>query len=136
MPMGASPLRRANLVVTIVGGPFALQVLSPVLQRCDVLRKACVRSFTLGFKIVRLQFRVDPDFLRPIKRLDEEDGRCRVSFYRLYFRDREGHVSGVREIEAHDDAQAIGRADRMCRDDRRELWRENSLLRRWEVGSG
>jgi hypothetical protein len=57
-----------------------------------------------------------------------------LSFYRLYFRDREGHVSGVREIEAHDDAQAIGRAGRMARGERRELWRENSLLKQWDTG--
>jgi hypothetical protein len=59
-----------------------------------------------------------------------------VSFYRLYFRDRDGHISGVREIEARDEAQAIGRADRMCRGERRELWREHSLLRRWDGGAG
>ena len=57
-----------------------------------------------------------------------------MSFYRLYFRDREGHFSGVREFEAYDEAQAIGRADRICRGDRRELWREEKLLKRWDVG--
>ena len=52
-------------------------------------------------------------------------------FFRLYFRDREGHFSGVRHFEAQDEAQAIGRADRMARGFRRELWWENSPLRRW-----
>jgi hypothetical protein len=54
-----------------------------------------------------------------------------VSFYRLYFRDSDGHFSGMREIEARDDAQAIGRIDRMFRGDRRELWRNEILLGRW-----
>jgi hypothetical protein len=57
-----------------------------------------------------------------------------VSFYRLYFSDGEGHFSGVREIEAHGDAQAIGRADRMSRGFRRELWRDDTLLKRWDEG--
>jgi hypothetical protein len=57
-----------------------------------------------------------------------------MSFYRLYFRDRRGHVSGMREIEAPDDAQAIGRVDRMYHGDSRELWRDNNLLRRWDDG--
>jgi hypothetical protein len=59
-----------------------------------------------------------------------------MSFYRLYFRDSEGHFSGVREIEANDLAQAIGRADRLCRGERCELWLENKLLKRWEVEGG
>jgi len=57
------------------------------------------------------------------------------SYYRLYFRDREGHFSGVRHFEAQDEAQAIGRADRMASGFRRELWWENSLLRRWDNGA-
>ena len=36
-----------------------------------------------------------------------------MSYYRLYFRDREGHFSGCRQFQAPSDAQAIGRADRM-----------------------
>jgi len=59
-----------------------------------------------------------------------------VPFYRLYFRDRDGHFSGYREIEAHDEVQAVGRADRMCRGERRELWRNSSLLKQWEFGEG
>jgi hypothetical protein len=58
-----------------------------------------------------------------------------VSFYRLYFRDQRGHVSGMREIEARDDAQAIGRVDRMYHGDSRELWRDSKLLRRWKDGA-
>ena len=56
-----------------------------------------------------------------------------MSFYRLYFRDREGHFSGVREIEAYDEAQAIGRVDRICHGERCELWQENRLLKRWDA---
>ena len=58
-----------------------------------------------------------------------------MSFYRLYFRDRRGHVSGMREIEARDDAQAIGRVDRMYHGDSRELWRDTNLLMRWGEGA-
>jgi hypothetical protein len=56
-----------------------------------------------------------------------------MSFYRLYFRDHAGHFSGVREIEALDAEQAIGRADRLCRGERCELWREDRLLKRWDA---
>jgi hypothetical protein len=59
-----------------------------------------------------------------------------VSLYRLYFRDREGHFYGVRHFEAQDETQAIGRADRMARGFNRELWWENSLLRRWGDEAG
>ena len=59
-----------------------------------------------------------------------------MSFYRLYFRDRKGHFSGVREIEAFDEAQAIGRADRLCHGERCELWRESRLLKRWDAREG
>lgn len=55
-----------------------------------------------------------------------------MSFYRLYFRDREGHISGVIELEARDDAQAVRMGDRMGRRQKRELWRDNSLLKRWD----
>jgi hypothetical protein len=55
-----------------------------------------------------------------------------VSFYRLYFRDREGHIGGLIELEARDDAQAVRMADRMGRRQKRELWRDNSLLKRWD----
>jgi len=56
-----------------------------------------------------------------------------MSLYRLYFRDREGHFSAVREIEAYDAAQAIGRADRICDGGTCELWQENRLLKRWDA---
>lgn len=59
-----------------------------------------------------------------------------MSVYRLYFSDREGHFCGVRGIEAQDDAKAMGRADRMCPGLRRELWRGDSLLKRWGDGNG
>jgi hypothetical protein len=55
-----------------------------------------------------------------------------MSYYRLYFRDREGHFCGCRQFEAGSDLQAVGRADRMCRGCSRELWCEDSLLRRWD----
>jgi hypothetical protein len=53
-------------------------------------------------------------------------------FYRLYFRDREGHIDGVLEIEAHDDAQAVRMADRMCQGEKRELWHDSNLLKQWD----
>ena len=59
-----------------------------------------------------------------------------MSYYRLYFRDREGHFYGVRSFEACSDVQAIGRADRMARGFTRELWGEDSLLRRWDDAGG
>ena len=37
-----------------------------------------------------------------------------MSYYRLYFRDYEGHFCGCRQFEAPDEAPAIVRADRMC----------------------
>ena len=64
----------------------------------------------------------------------EAPRKVEVSFYRLYFRDREGHFYGVRQFEAPSDVQAIGRADRMARGFQRELWWEDSLLRRWDEG--
>ena len=45
-----------------------------------------------------------------------------MSYYRLYFRDYEGHFCGCRQFEAPDEAHAIGRADRMCCGLNRELW--------------
>ena len=59
-----------------------------------------------------------------------------MSYYRLYFRDREGHFSGCRQFQAPSDAQAIGRADRMARGFNRELWWESRLLRQWGDGTG
>ena len=55
-----------------------------------------------------------------------------MGFYRLYFMDREGHISGVREVEADDDVQAIGRAGRMGRGEVRELWLDAVRLGRWD----
>ena len=55
-----------------------------------------------------------------------------MSFYRLYFRDREGHFYGVRQFEARDEVQAIRRAGRMCQGFSRDLWWQDSLLRRWD----
>ena len=57
-----------------------------------------------------------------------------VSYYRLYFRDREGHFYGVRQFEAGSDVQAISRADRMARGFQRELWWRDNLLRKWDDG--
>ena len=58
-----------------------------------------------------------------------------MSYYRLYFRDREGHFMGVRQFEARSERQAIERADRMCLGLGRELWWENRLLRQWAGGA-
>ena len=58
-----------------------------------------------------------------------------MSFYRLYFRDRDGHFMGVRQFEARNEAQAVGRADRMCVGVGRELWHDNHLLRQWGDGA-
>jgi hypothetical protein len=55
-----------------------------------------------------------------------------MSWYRLYVRDRDGHFSAVREIEADDDAQAISRADRMSQGLSCELWHDETLIRRWD----
>ena len=74
---------------------------------------------------------VDPDSSRSIIRLGRRR-RCGMSYYRLYFRDREGHFCGCRQFEADSDLQAVGRADRMCRGCSRELWCEDSLLKRWD----
>jgi hypothetical protein len=57
-----------------------------------------------------------------------------VSFYRLYFRDRDGHFYGVRQFDARNDAQAIERAGRMARGFSRELWLESRFLKRWGDG--
>ena len=59
-----------------------------------------------------------------------------MSYYRLYFRDYEGHFCGCRQFEAPDEAHAIVRADRMCCGLNRELWGERRLLRRWDDGDG
>jgi hypothetical protein len=59
-----------------------------------------------------------------------------VSHYRLYFRDRDGHFSGCRQLEALSDVQATSRADRMARGFSRELWWESRLFRRWDDGAG
>ena len=55
-----------------------------------------------------------------------------MAFYRLYFMDRAGHISGVRELEAKDATQAIGRAERMGSGEKRELWRRSNMLKRWD----
>ena len=59
-----------------------------------------------------------------------------MSYYRLYFRDRDGHFTGCRQFEALSDPQAISRADRMARGFNRELWWESRLLRQWGDGAG
>jgi hypothetical protein len=59
-----------------------------------------------------------------------------MSYYRLYFRDGDGHFTGCRQFEALSDPQAISRADRMARGFNRELWWESRLLRRWGDGAG
>jgi hypothetical protein len=55
-----------------------------------------------------------------------------MAWYRVFLRDREGHFSGVRELEADDDAQAISRVGRMCRGLSCELWHDETLLCRWD----
>ena len=59
-----------------------------------------------------------------------------MSYYRLYFRDRDGHFTGCRQFEAPSDVRAISRADRMARGFCRELWWESRLLKRWGDGAG
>ena len=59
-----------------------------------------------------------------------------MSYYRLYFRDGDGHFTGCRQFEALSDVQAISRADRMARGFNRELWWESRLLRQWGDGAG
>ena len=54
-----------------------------------------------------------------------------MPWYRLYVRDREGHFSGVRELEADNEAQAIRRADRLSLGLSCELWHDQTLLHRW-----
>lgn len=55
-----------------------------------------------------------------------------MSFYRVYFMDRAGHIFGMRSLEADDEAQALGRAERMAPGETRELWRLNTMLKRWD----
>jgi hypothetical protein len=55
-----------------------------------------------------------------------------MGFYRLYFMDPAGHIQGVRQLEAMDEAQAIGRAERIGQGEKRELWRLNTLLKCWQ----
>ena len=54
-----------------------------------------------------------------------------MALYRLYFCNPEGHFSGMREIEAHSDRQAIHMADIVCRGQSCELWHDQTILRRW-----
>jgi hypothetical protein len=54
-----------------------------------------------------------------------------MPWYRLYVRDREGHFSAVRELEADNEAQAICRADRLSSGLSCELWHDQTLLHRW-----
>ena len=54
-------------------------------------------------------------------------------FFRMYCTDRDGHISGVFEIEARDEAQAIRMGDRLCWREKRELWRDDRLIKRWRT---
>jgi len=55
-----------------------------------------------------------------------------MAFYRLYFMDRAGHIFGMRLLDAADEAQAVGRSERMGRGEVRELWRGGTKLRHWD----
>lgn len=57
-----------------------------------------------------------------------------MSYYRLYFFDRAGHIERFSELEQASDAEAIAAAGELARPQPMELWCGKRLVRRFEPG--